>query len=190
MDQSSSDITRIQIERVEDWKRVEDNFTTAMLEILSQKLAQSPSEHWRDRTFNAAKQNLRVNGHNLEDYVHDEDDTEPFDEVLDRRIWSLSTERMTWDKELADRRRTAPAEIQYLVEDLLARERATGHISPVKEASEQLDVDQARLPREMEVAEICNQTMSILDNLKSTIPQVLDRTERAHEVAEEIKRFL
>jgi hypothetical protein len=57
-------------------------------------------------------------------------ETEPFDEVLDRRIWSLSTERMTWDKELAERRRIAPAEVQHLVEDLLARQRAAEHVPP------------------------------------------------------------
>ena len=68
-------------------------------------------------------------------------ETEPFDEVLDRRIWSLSTERMTWDKELAERRRTAPTEVQHLVEDLLTRQRAVEYISPPVEERTEVDVN-------------------------------------------------
>ena len=40
---------------------------------------------------------------------------EPFDEALDRHIWSLSDQRLKWDKEIAERRRTRPREIEALV---------------------------------------------------------------------------
>lgn len=45
---ASSDITRIQIERVEDWSRIRDNFTDAMLNTLTERLAKSSSQHVRE----------------------------------------------------------------------------------------------------------------------------------------------
>ena len=45
---ASTDITRIQIERVEDWNRIKDNFTNAMLNTLAERLARSSSQHVRD----------------------------------------------------------------------------------------------------------------------------------------------
>lgn len=115
---------------------------------------------WRDRTFDAAQENIRVNGHNLEEYSEEQEgrsvrltpphmpqsahacpETEPYDEALDCRVWSLSTERMTWDNELAMRRRTTPAEVQHLVEDLLARQRAAEQALPSIQDDIELDAD-------------------------------------------------
>lgn len=78
----------------------------------------------------------------MADYAVSE--TEPFDEVLDRRIWSLSTERMAWDKELAERRRTAPIEVEHLVEDLLSRQRASEHIYSPEEEDIGVDVSMGK----------------------------------------------
>lgn len=50
--------------------------------------------------------------------------TKPFDETLDRRIWSLNAERLAWDKTLSDRRRNVPLEVEQLVNDLLDQQRA------------------------------------------------------------------
>lgn len=47
---------------------------------------------------------------------------------------------MSWDKELAERRRTAPIEVQHLVEDLLARQRLAEYVPPLVE-EENLEVD-------------------------------------------------
>ena len=46
-------------------------------------------------------------------------DTEPFDEVLDRRIWALSKERITWEEAVAARRLTVPSQVEELVSGLL-----------------------------------------------------------------------
>jgi hypothetical protein len=43
---------------------------------------------------------------------------EPFDEALDRHIWSLSDQRLKWDREIASRRRTRPAEVEMLVHEI------------------------------------------------------------------------
>lgn len=41
----SDNSTRIQIERVEDWQNIQDRFTEATLNTLSQRLASSSSQH-------------------------------------------------------------------------------------------------------------------------------------------------
>jgi hypothetical protein len=37
---------------------------------------------------------------------------EPFDEALDRQIWSLAKTRLQWHKRTAEARRTIPSEIE------------------------------------------------------------------------------
>lgn len=48
-------------------------------------------------------------------------DVEPFDEALDRHIWSLSDQRLKWDKEIADRRRSRPEDIEKSVMESLVQ---------------------------------------------------------------------
>ena len=44
--------------------------------------------------------------------------TEPFDEILDRRIKGLVTERVSWDATVAERRKRVPMDIHGLEADL------------------------------------------------------------------------
>lgn len=48
---------------------------------------------------------------------------EPYDEVLDRRLWTHFEEGLSWQGTLATRRRNEPGNAQRLIEDLIARER-------------------------------------------------------------------
>jgi hypothetical protein len=43
---------------------------------------------------------------------------EPFDEALDRRIWSLADTRLQWHKRIAEARRTIPSEIETNISKL------------------------------------------------------------------------
>lgn len=45
-------------------------------------------------------------------------DEEAFDEALDRRVWSLSDQRLKWDLELALKRRETPKAIEELMESV------------------------------------------------------------------------
>jgi SpoVK/Ycf46/Vps4 family AAA+-type ATPase len=79
-----SDMPRISVDTLKDWERVRDTFTEAMIKLLEDKLAQEGCSEAdkealrahalevRDRTFEAAKPNLRVNGRNFEDHVEEE----------------------------------------------------------------------------------------------------------------------
>lgn len=49
---------------------------------------------------------------------------EPFDEGLDRHIWSLSDQRLQWDGEIARKRREKPREVHRLMKELLETHQA------------------------------------------------------------------
>lgn len=51
-------------------------------------------------------------------------DMDPFDEALDRRIWSLADHRLNWNREIAGTRRARPKELETTVKELLDAERA------------------------------------------------------------------
>ena len=89
-----------------------------------------------------AKPNLRINGRNVGDYDDDEQgisvallrefstrlthvcqDMDQFDEALDRRVWSLSDQRLKWDLEIALKRRGVPIEVETLMRDLIVQQR-------------------------------------------------------------------
>jgi hypothetical protein len=102
----------------------------------------SYSWQYLDIAFGIAKPNLRVNGRNFEDF--DENDAgasirhmshriyilthlalieiEPFDEALDRHIWSLSDQRLKWDREIARTRTEKPREVETMLQDLFDRQ--------------------------------------------------------------------
>ena len=49
---------------------------------------------------------------------------EPFDEGLDRHIWSLSDQRLQWDGEIARKRRDKPRDVHRLMKELLETQQA------------------------------------------------------------------
>jgi hypothetical protein len=51
---------------------------------------------------------------------------EPFDEALDRHIWSLSDQRLKWDREIARTRTEKPREVETMLQDLFDRQLEAG----------------------------------------------------------------
>lgn len=67
---------------------------------------------------------------------------EPFDETLDRRIWSLADTRLQWHKRIAETRRTVPAETESTMKTLLEHHReldVANLLVPSEEQSEETD---------------------------------------------------
>ena len=67
---------------------------------------------------------------------------EPFDETLDRRIWSLADTRLQWHKRIAETRRTVPVETESTMKTLLEHHReldAANLLVPAEEQSEETD---------------------------------------------------
>lgn len=49
---------------------------------------------------------------------------EPFDEALDRRIWSLADTRLQWHRRIAETRRNVPLELGTSISSILDQQRA------------------------------------------------------------------
>jgi hypothetical protein len=67
---------------------------------------------------------------------------EPFDETLDRRIWSLADTRLQWHKRIAETRRTVPAETESTMKTLFEHHReldVANLLVPSEEQSEEAD---------------------------------------------------
>lgn len=89
-----------------------------------------------DSVFEIAKPNIRVNGQNFEEISENDEgatrpyiippgyspfirkEIEPFDEALDRHIWSLSDQRLKWDRMMARTRVERPREVEAMLQDL------------------------------------------------------------------------
>lgn len=72
-------------------------------------------------------------------------DVQPFDEVLDRRIFSLGDQQMHWEYDLGVKRRTVPGVMEALVEDVFARQREAD-----EEEANEIEVDDADYAEEEE----------------------------------------
>ncbi|CAA7267955.1 unnamed protein product [Cyclocybe aegerita] len=146
------DLPRISVDSALDWQKVRSNYTDATFAALQAQVASrgQSREHdairahleqvcisgkltistynsttfkFIDRTFALAQPNLRVNGHNFESFDENGREMEPFDEILDRRIWSLADTRLQWHKRIAETRRTIPSEIESAISTLMQEHR-------------------------------------------------------------------
>ncbi|OAX33582.1 hypothetical protein K503DRAFT_700176 [Rhizopogon vinicolor AM-OR11-026] len=128
------DLPKISVETEQDWRRLQRNISTAFLGRLDMELQAQGASHdmdtflphmnqFLDTLFAITRPNLRINGRTTEEPPEDDEEMEPFDEALDRHIWSLSDQRLKWDREIAGRRRTRPMEIEALVQEIYGQHR-------------------------------------------------------------------
>jgi len=61
---------------------------------------------------------------------------EPFDEALDRRIWSLADTRLQWHKRIAEARRTIPSEIEANISKLWEQHKELDTAHPDEDTEE------------------------------------------------------
>ncbi|KZV91592.1 hypothetical protein EXIGLDRAFT_675884 [Exidia glandulosa HHB12029] len=190
---ASAELPRISVDTIQDWQRVTSSLDDALNAALERVISQADNpdalrahmKRWKDATLDAAKPNLRVNGHNFED-VAEQGATEPFDEALDRSIWALSAERIAWDKTLSDRRRSAPLEVEALVQDLLDKQSELEPPIPspsdmVVDADASFDADRHR-----EVAASHAFMSEAVHELSKEVPELLRKKELAAQAAQDI----
>ncbi|KAJ8521911.1 hypothetical protein ONZ45_g1424 [Pleurotus djamor] len=192
---SREELQRISIDSVVDWNRVKDDYRTASMAILEEQIKSQGLSSQRDaliahlnqfvdRTFAIAKPNLRVNGRNFEE-VEPDDDVEPFDEALDRHIWSLADNRLNWHTKLAEARRTKPKAIEAALEELLALQAERDATAPPPIPNDDPMSDD--LIQDENIQNTAVETTAIGHELSQTIPSQYERSERSKVVAAEIK---
>jgi len=143
-----------------------------------------------DQTFKMAQPNLRINGLNYETLDSSEQNIEPFDESLDRRIWSLADTRLQWHKRIAETRRTVPVDIENSLMTLLKQDRAVLAeelaIGEEEYQAEQDVVDEP-LPNFPQVEEGFQRTLALGEQLAQGIRTQDERITRSRDVEKEIK---
>ncbi|TFK42847.1 hypothetical protein BDQ12DRAFT_732446 [Crucibulum laeve] len=142
---SREDLPRVSVETVKDWERLKSNYKQAALARLDGHLNGTTTlerdalvahlNEFIDQTFKIAEPNLRINGHTFESLDQDGQNMEPFDEALDRRIWSLADTRLQWHKRIAEARRQTPVYLKTSLLDLLRQRQVDDNIKLVDEAT-------------------------------------------------------
>jgi len=198
-------IPRISVDSLEDWHRIKQSYTTAAMDAFERRVVSTPRstqdiDHLREhlkqfieKTFAMSKPNVRVNGKNFEDINEDEQGMEPFDEGLDRHIWTLSGQSLNLDGEVADKRREEPERQQKIMEGVLDRQRAFDE----KEAAElarmggdEMEVDlheDLSDEKYAEIQSVAQQTFAIAQELQQNVATQHERTTRLTTVTAEIK---
>ncbi|KAF8906016.1 hypothetical protein CPB84DRAFT_1770831 [Gymnopilus junonius] len=200
--ESREDIPRVSVGSVNDWQKVRTNYKDAALSLVKERTIASRAlseeqdtimahlDQFIERTFNLAQPNLRVNGTNFESLDESGREMDPFDETLDRRIWSLADTRLQWHKRIAETRRSVPAEIESTVVTLLERHRELDSILlPVGSEvlrDDELDTEEDSL-RQRRVEQALQNTSLLANELEQTISRQQERGDLAKVVVAEVK---
>ncbi|WVQ90976.1 hypothetical protein IAS59_004763 [Cryptococcus gattii] len=192
-------LSRIVIDSEPDWLRVKKNVSDAMMEVMETRLATMPGGkdgdaartmrrelearlvQIQERMFEMSKYNLQVNGQNYEDFVQA---TEGFDEVLDRKIWGLHTEKVDHETRIAERRKKMPESINRLEVDLEMR-RTEAEWLPDDLDDENVEA----IPKPLRHDEVKETFQTVVSNLSEAVksaPLQLQRAQRAQTVRDEI----
>ncbi|KAI0799874.1 hypothetical protein BC629DRAFT_205218 [Irpex lacteus] len=204
------DVPRISVDSLADWERIKASYAQAAMGELEESMKKDKKDeaskevmrgHLRrfiERTFEMAKKNVRVNGRNFEELDEDEQGgSNPFDEALDRHIWSLSDQSLQWDGEIARKRREKPREVERLVRELVqAREAVDGEEEgefgrDVEGRVKKLEEGEKEREEDVEVSEdvqdTARRTFAIVDELAQSVQLQHARSERLKTVTEEVK---
>lgn len=132
-----------------------------------------------------AQPNLRVNGHNYE-ALNDKGDMEPFDEALDRRIWSLADTRLQWHRRIAETRRNVPLELGTSISSILDQQRANDPeiTEPLDDLGEEVLLKTGESFQHIQ--EAISKTSALFEELDQTITLQQDRAERVRSATAEV----
>ncbi|KAJ1309778.1 hypothetical protein OPQ81_006544 [Rhizoctonia solani] len=193
----SGEIPRIGLNCIDDWKRIQEEFDSHVQDILNATLAAGEPlstedkemllqclKDWQKEAFDTAKSNISVNGQDLENYVPEAEETEPYDELLNGRRQASTEEQLVWDKTLADRRRKAPKEVERVVEDLLMRQRMAIPVPSPLEPPVPRKIEE--VPRWEDVVDTHKQTTTLATKLAKEEPVLTQRAQKAKKVGQTI----
>ncbi|PPQ86855.1 hypothetical protein CVT25_012574 [Psilocybe cyanescens] len=203
---SREELPRVSVGSVQDWQKMKNNYKEAAMDQVQQYISTSNiSSQEKDlilahldqfiqRTFNLAEPNLRVNGNNFESLDESGREMEPFDEALDRRIWSLADTRLQWHKRIAETRRTVPMEIESTVSTLLEQHRELDAIllpvgsEDVSEEDVTTEEDGKKIfDCQHRVEQSLQNTSALTNELDQVISQQQERGDRVTVIAREVK---
>ncbi|KAL5495300.1 hypothetical protein ACEPAI_763 [Sanghuangporus weigelae] len=186
------ELPRVSVETLQDWLRVRENFTSASIAALESRLAERGSEDQRHVFLPHIKQAssfpyisllrlMRCVGLLSDDPNEtnpiDWQDMDQFDEALDRRVWSLSDQRLKWDLEIALKRRGVPMEVEALMRDLIAQQRQHDEDLLIGKEGD-MDVDEEALEGQQNLSTLNPELVEFGAEVQQLLPEQLERTHR------------
>ncbi|KAE9406978.1 hypothetical protein BT96DRAFT_171040 [Gymnopus androsaceus JB14] len=213
---SSKEDLRVSIETMSDWSHIKQNYTQAVRASFDREpsaagmsKSSALSQHldqFIQQTFRLAQPNLRVNGQTFDE--RGEDDIEPFDEALDRHVWSLHDQRLGLHKTIATTRRTEPLKIEKAMLGSLEQDHQLEAMESAWEVPSEdlfMDVDDANEKLQPEIEDGLHKTTAWAKELSQvryfsklfatdvyqcfqSIPHQTERTERLKNVTTELKK--
>ncbi|KAF7984087.1 hypothetical protein HWV62_17658 [Athelia sp. TMB] len=204
MDDERADLPRISVDTLQEWNSMKSNYINAAVASLDARLKAKSldSTETRDRclarineyidsVFEMAKPNVRVNGRNFEEISENDDEIEPFDEALDRHIWSLSDQRLKWDREIARTRVERPREVEAMLQDLFERQQEAAN-QDIELTADDLDALGSPILHELShIEQVFQKASSMAEELHQariqSIPVQMERSKRVKSTTKEIK---
>ncbi|THV07661.1 hypothetical protein K435DRAFT_959728 [Dendrothele bispora CBS 962.96] len=196
MNNARDEVPRVSVDSVEDWKRIKSTYMDAVLSQLEDDGVPPDSpiikymQRYIEQVLTSAQPNLRVNGRNFESLIdqHDEPDIEQFDEALDRRVWALADNRLAWHKEIANKRRTIPQEVQRSLQGLFEQERAEERFLERQDDILDQNIEDESDDQRDPMPDF-HKTSAWAEQLAQSIPNQTERSERFETVAEDIRKL-
>jgi len=195
-----ADLPRISIDTIQEWKSIKANYVNAAMGRLDARLKAKGLDNTesRDRclahineyienVFEMAKPNLRVNGRAFEEIRENDEEIEPFDEALDRHIWSLSDQRLKWDREIARTRVERPREVEALLQDLFDRQQEADEQETELAPDDTEDLASPTIDRLTHIEQVFQNASTMSEELSQLIPVQTERSKKVKYTAKEIK---
>ncbi|KAJ7169076.1 hypothetical protein C8R43DRAFT_982175 [Mycena crocata] len=195
------EVPRISIPSMRVWLRIKAEYVKAVEAKLAEKLAHHPAangftaqqknnlllhaKEYAENTFKIAQHNIRVNGRDFDSLQPHEQDAEPFDEALDRRVWSLASTRMQWHVKTAEKRRGAPLDLVNTIQELLTEhERLDAELSDAVSDAEEDSIEGPEFNLDQEVL---GEISAVTGELNQIISTQHERAERSRIVEAEYR---
>ncbi|KAF9070317.1 hypothetical protein BDP27DRAFT_619658 [Rhodocollybia butyracea] len=194
----SKEDLRVSIETMGDWSHIKTSYAQAAkisleTELAAAGLSKSDTlyqhlDRFVEQTFRLVQPNLRVNGQSFDELG--KDDIEPFNEALDRHVWSLHDQRLGLHKTIASTRRKDPSKIEKAVLNSLEQDHKLDAIeSELDDTHEDfgMNVDGGS-DIQHNVEQGLHKTCAMAKELSQSIPNQTGRTERLKIVTAELKK--
>ncbi|KAJ7647736.1 hypothetical protein FB45DRAFT_894295 [Roridomyces roridus] len=188
-------LPRIEIPSMRVWLRLKSDFAQKTRDTLLQdakrrNLSEAQTavmlnhgQEFVDRTFTIAQHNIRINGRDYDTLQLHEQDAEPFDEVLDRRVWALADSRLKLHSQIAGQRRETPSELAKDLQPLLDEWGGLDAEDVTPDEDDDMD-SEPQFPLD---GEVVAQLHAVVGELGQGIPGQHARSERSRAVEAEYK---
>ncbi|KAJ7794499.1 hypothetical protein B0H14DRAFT_2923002 [Mycena olivaceomarginata] len=190
---------RISLPNMRVWLRIKADFAREVTHKVDEYAKQhnlSPprrdellhqSQQYVDQWSTIAQANIRINGRGDFDSLQPhEQDAEPFDEALDRKIWALASSRLEWHRKIAIERRDKPISLEHTLQKL-----AKEHESLDANANADIESDEPSLLDDedlrVDVDALVLHTWSFSTHLPQSLSTQRERSERSRAVEAEYK---